>query len=119
MIEARVLSLESNDHADWTDFEQYESADAYDDYGWFHVTIGASDMDGGNDFQVCVATPRACGRVRSAGAVPGILVERFDAETVQQAIGDRVSSISAHTWDQIVNELRTFMIWEYEGMAGS
>jgi len=119
VIRAEIHSLESNDHLDWSDFAAYESADPYDDFGWFHVTIGATDIDGGNDFQVCVATPRAVGRAKRSGSVPGILVDRFDAQSVHDAVHDRVNSIKAHSWDQIVNELRTFMRWEYEGMAGS
>ena len=118
MIRAEVHSLESNDHTDWSDFVASESPDPYDDFGWFHVTIGATDVDGGNDFQVCVATPRAFGRSKRSGSVPGILVDRFDAQSVRDAVHDRVNSIEAHSWDQIVDELRTFMRWEYEGMAG-
>ena len=48
--------------------------------------------------------------------MPGILVDRFDAETVGRAIRDRVAAIAAYEWFQVVDELREFMIWEYEGM---
>ena len=71
---------------------------------------------GTTNFQVCVATPRAVSRVRLTGHMPGILVNRFDADTVGRAIRDRVSSIQAHAWFQVVDQLREFMHWEYEGM---
>ena len=117
-MRAQILSLESNNHLDWESFARYQSPDPYDDFGWFRVTIGASDVDGGNDFQVCVATPRADGRIKRSGSVPGILVDRFDADTVSKAVRERVESIEG-SWEQIVDQLRRFMRWEYEGMAGS
>ncbi len=119
MMQAEVHSLESNDHLEWSDFVRHESADPYDDYGWFHVTVGATNMTGGNDFQVCVATPRAFNRAKQSGFVPGILVDRFDAERVEAAVHDRVAATSAPTWDLLVEQLRSFMRWEYEGMAGT
>lgn len=119
MICAEVRCLESNNLADWSDFERYQSPDVFDDYGWFHVTVGAAGIEGGNDFQVCVATPRAVGRAKQTGSIPGIIVDQFDAASVRNAINDRIVSVRAHTWEQIVDELRKFMQWEYEGMAGS
>ena len=117
MIRAEIHSLETNDHTDWADFVAHVSPDPYDDFGWFHVTVGATDVNGGNDFQVCVSTPRAVNRAKQDGRVPGILVDRFDAQSVHDAVHDRIHAIEAHTWDQIVDECRTFMHWEYEGMA--
>ena len=118
-MQAAIRYLESNDHLTWDAFARQESADPYDDYGWFHVTVGASGVDGSNDFQVCVATPRAVGRARRSGSNPGILVDKFDASSVRQAIFNRVVSVEGHDWDQIVAQLRTFMLWEYEGMSGA
>jgi hypothetical protein len=74
-MHAEIHHLESNDYFEWSDFARYESPDPYDDYGWFHVTVGAAGIEGGNDFQVCVATPRAVGRVKRSGSVPGILID--------------------------------------------
>ena len=119
MIRAVIHSLETNDHDDWSAFAEYESIDPYDDFGWFHVTVGATDIEGGNDFQLCVSTPRAVRRAKLAGAIPGILVDRFDAQSVRDAVHARIDSIVVHTWDQIVNECRAFMHWEYDGMAGT
>ena len=118
MICAEVLYLESNEYPDWEAFAGYESADPYDDFGWFHVRIGASDGGGGNDFQVCVSTPRAIGRSRRSGGVPGVIVDRFDAATIHEAICERVSSVEGRDWEEIVEQLRKFMRWEYERMAG-
>jgi hypothetical protein len=116
VIEARIICLESNDHFEWADFERMTISDPYDDFGWFHVTIGATDVDGGNDFQVCIATKRAIGRARRSGSVPGIIVDRFDAETIRKAVTDTLQCIREDSWDGIVARLRKFMVWEYEGM---
>jgi hypothetical protein len=118
-MHAEIHHLESNNYLDWKDFAEHQSSDPYDDFGWFHVTVGASEIEGGNDFQVCVATPRAVGRVKRSGDVPGILVDRFDAKNVRKAIYDRIESIEGCSWDQIVEQLRKFMRWEYEGMSGT
>lgn len=117
MLQAEIHHLESNDHLKWSDFADYESPDPFDHAGWFSVTVGASGIEGGNDFQVCVATPRAVGRIKRSGAIPGILVDQFDAQSVRNAIYARVTSVRGGTWQQIVDQLRTFMLWEYEGMA--
>ncbi len=118
-MRAKIHHLESNDYLDWNDFEAYKSLYPYDDFGWFHVTVGTAEFDGGNDFQVCIATPKAVGRIMRSGKRPGILVDQFDAMTVRNAIYDRVESIEANTWEHIVEQLRKFMQWEYEGMGGA
>ena len=119
MIYAVILSLEPNDHDGWSGFASRESADPFDDFGWFHVTVGANDSEGGNDFQLCVSTRRAVNRAKLGGVTPGIVVERFDAQSIQNAVHQRIHSIAAHSWPQIIDECRTFMQWEYEGMADS
>lgn len=116
VIEARVICLESNDHDEWTDFERITISDPHDNFGWFHVTIGATDVDGGNDFQVCIATKLAIGRARRSGSVPGIIVDRFDAETIRKVVTDTVQGVRGDSWDGIIAQLRKFMVWEYEGM---
>ena len=118
MIRAEIHSLESNDHLNWSDFAAYESPDPYDDFGWFHITIGAVGVEGGNDFQICVATHRAVGRAKRSGSIQGLLVNRFNAQSVHNAIHDRINSIEAYAWNQFVDECRTFMKWEYEGKGG-
>ncbi len=116
MVTLEIHNLQSNDYADWDDFVSYQSLDPYDDFGWFHLTIGIEGQVGGNDFQVCVATPKSIGRVQRSGSTPGIIVDQFDATSVRSAIIDRIESIKAYSWDQVVDQLRLFMHWEYEGM---
>lgn len=118
-MKAEIYYLASNDHADWADFVRYRSPDPYDDYGWFHLTIGAAGVIGGNDSQVCIATPRDISRIRNRGFVPGIMVDKFDPAIVEKAIRDRIDSIRVQSWEQLVDRLREFMHWEYEGMAAS
>ena len=109
MIRAVIHSLEANDHDDWSAFAAYDSIDPYDDFGWFHETVGATDIEGGNDFQLCLSFPRAVNRAKYDGAAPGLLVDRFDAQSVHNAVHVRIESIEVQTWDQIVKECRTYL----------
>jgi hypothetical protein len=117
MVQTEVQHICPNDFDDWSAFERYDSPDPYDDFSWFTLTIGLVGEGAGDNFQVCVATPRAVSRVRESGQLPGVLVDRFDAETVSRALRERVASIVAHEWVQVVDQLREFMVWEYEGMG--
>lgn len=108
-----------NDFLNWDEFAQKPPPDPYDAYGWFHLTVGEVGQEAGNDFQVCVATPTAFGRLKALGTIPGIVVDWFDAATVRQAIETKVASTKTNTWHQAVDQLRTYMLWEYEGMAGN
>ncbi|PQO42811.1 Imm8 family immunity protein [Blastopirellula marina] len=107
-----------NDHLDWDEFEKNPPQDLLNAYGWFYVTIGEVGSDAGNDFQVCVATPRAVGRLKASGMLPGILVDSFDTTSIRQAIDAKVCSAGEGNWRQALDRLRTFMHWEYEGMDG-
>ena len=98
-MRAEVKTTSPNDHLSWDKFAQHESGDPYDDFGWFHVNVGLVGEDAGNDFQVCVSTPRAVGRAKHAGDAPGILVERFDAESVRRAIHDQIAAVTGHSWE--------------------
>ena len=111
-----VQPISPNDHLEWDDFLRYQSPDPFDDYGWFHVTIGEVGDRAGSDFQVCVATPQAIGRLKQQGDRPGILVDHYNAETVRQAIIDKVESLKGNHYQELIDQLRTFMHWEYEGM---
>jgi hypothetical protein len=117
-VQAEVQSICPNDFDGWQGFLEYKSPDPYDDFSWFTLTIGLVGEEASNNFQVCVATPRAIPRVKDSGYIPGILVDHFDAKSIEKAIHERVASLQAHAWFQIVDHLREFMHWEYEGMNG-
>lgn len=118
-IRAEVQTICPNDFDGWLEFEKYESPDPYDDFSWFTLMISLVGEKASNNFQVCVATPLAVPRVRDTGNMPGILVDRFDAPSVKKAIHERVSSLKGHAWFQMVDQLRQFTIWEYEGLSDS
>lgn len=56
MLKAQAYSIRSNDHT--LDFMGYESLDPWDDFGWFSVDVGASEVDGQDCFQCLVTTTR-------------------------------------------------------------
>ncbi len=113
-LEVKVIDYEDFGPGE---FERYQSPDPFNDYGWFTITVGEVGDPAGSNFQVCVATPRAVGRLKLAGYHPGILVDHYDPETVRQAIVDRVASLKGDHYQELIDQLRTFMHWEYEGMS--
>ena len=115
-IQFEVQCIESDDYLNWDDFVQHQVSDPLDAYGWFTVTIGEVGDEAGSYFSVCVATPRAVGRLKVMGYRPGILVDHYDAESVERAIVERVASIKGHHYMDLVDQLRGIMQWEYEGM---
>lgn len=115
-MQAKILYLESNSYSSWEEFANSASDDPFDDFGWFHVTVGTEETDGGNDFQLCIATPKAVGRAKHNSSVPGLIVDRFNANTIKLALTHKISSIQANSWEEIVDQLRAFMHWEYEGI---
>lgn len=116
-MRAVLKGISPNDFLSWEEFRRYSSPDPWDDFGWFTLDVGADDEDGTNLFQVLVSTPAVVSRaIGDAGEFQGILVDRFDADEIQRVLRDRIASIRCHTWNDIVEELRTFSLWEYEGM---
>ncbi|TWU14591.1 hypothetical protein CA54_34600 [Symmachiella macrocystis] len=121
IVEVEVQQIDLNGFLDWEEFSLYKSPDPYDDFAWFTLTIGVKGEKekGGNNFQVLVATPKAISRIKSQhGEVPGIIVNHFDPDTVNDEIRRVVSSLQGHSWEQFVDQLCQIMHWEYEGMSG-
>ena len=117
-MRAELQGIDPNDFLGWDEFTQYEAADPYDDFAWFTLTIGVDGQDGGSNFQIVVATPKAVSRVRARQrSFSGIVIDRFDPEAVECAIREHVSSVSGQSWHQIIDQLRETMLWEYEGMG--
>lgn len=116
-MKAQLHDIAPNDHVNWASFAAHPSADPWDDYGWFSLTIGPHDDPGTNYFQVLVATPAAAGRARGKDRFfRGILVETFEPAVIEQTLRTYVESLRACHWQELVDQLRKVMCWEYEGM---
>lgn len=115
-VQFDVRYIESTQYIDWEEFVRYQSPDPWDDYGGFTVTVGEVGDEAGSNFQVCVATPRAVGRMKRLDERPGILVDHYDPETVERAIIEKVTALKGNDYQDVIDQLRKFMHWEYEGM---
>ena len=119
MLKAKVHDIRSNDHL-MDDFMRYEPDDPWDEFGWFGVDVGTSCMGGQDYFQCLVTTTRARHR-----AVSGLkdsrcfVVDPYEPKGILDALTEKINGVEGVEWCNIVDRLREFMHWEYDGMDGS
>ncbi|WP_254507514.1 Imm8 family immunity protein [Anatilimnocola floriformis] len=102
---------------DWQSFVDNPSVDPWDAHGSFTLRIGSEGSLGADLFDVNVSTSAAAGRARGkARYFRGILVEQFTAEVVERTLREYVEGLKGNDWQQILDQLRKVMHWEYEGM---
>jgi hypothetical protein len=111
-MRAEIRSIEANDIPEWP---HWSSSDPTNELRYFTISIGSPAESGADLFQVAVATPTGIRERQIKQKYVGLVVDRFESIVVEQAIRDFVESCDAHTWESIVNNLRTRMHWEYEG----
>jgi hypothetical protein len=115
MLRAELRHIRPNDYVSWDAFAFSQRSEPWNDFGWFELDIGLEGHQGTTVFQVLVATPAAVSRAKGKAKHRRVLVvNTFEPEGVANALKQHVSSIAAHTWDEIVEELRRTMYWEYE-----
>lgn len=107
-MRGEVRSIEANDIPDW---ENWRPAQVADECQWFTVTVRKPGSNGGDLFQVCIASVAWLRHVRQ-GPFVGLSVERFNAESVTQAVRGHVASVEAPTWEQCAQALAPQMKWE-------
>jgi hypothetical protein len=108
----------NNRKCNWESFEADSSIDPWDDYGSFSLSIGPEGDPGSTYFQVLVSTPAAAGRAReSKKFFRGILVESFERTVIENTLREFVQSRNGIDWQDLVDQLRTVMDWEYDGMG--
>jgi hypothetical protein len=117
-VKAELRSIESNDFLDWEEFAATERVNPWDDFGWFTVSIGPEGDPGSNWFQVLVSTPSAVPRAKgNAKRFRGIIVESFEPTVIARSLQEYIASLKGLTWQELVDQLRQTMHWEYEGMG--
>src|SRR4051812_19414083 len=112
-MRGEVRSIEANDLREWP---HWRPTNVADESQWFTVTVGSPGNEGADLFQVCVASVAWLRDVRR-GSFVGLSVDRFDPESVVQAVQDHVTSVEAPTWQQFAQALAPQMKWEYAGMT--
>jgi hypothetical protein len=116
-MRAELRSIEPNDYPGWEAFAAAPVAEPWNHFGWFTLSIGREGSPGEDLFQVVVTTPGAVSRATSKGRrFRGLVIDWFEPEAVARRLRAFVSSAPGHTWEEIVDQLREVMLWEYEGM---
>jgi hypothetical protein len=115
MLSAELRHISPNDYDDWEAFAAAEHPEPWNEFGWFVLDIGLAGQAGTTLFQVLAATPAAVSRAKGNDKQRRVLlVDSFEPDVLAAALKDYVSSIAAHTWNDIVEQLRRSMYCEYE-----
>jgi hypothetical protein len=117
ILRAEVKWIDPDNYAGWDGLVAAEIAEPWDHFEYFTVGIGTEGQDGADNFSVCIATHAAVGRTSARGGFRGLVVDYFEPEEIRRKLNEYVSSITAPTWQQIVDQLRQVMHWEYGGYA--
>src|SRR5262245_18708298 len=117
-MRAELRAIEPNDYPGWDAFAVADRPTPWDDFSWFTLWIAPEGDAGSDSFQVLIATPAAISRAKgNSGTFRGLIVESFEPSVIVQTLRDHIASVQARTWDDLVDQLRRTMLWEYEGMG--
>ena len=116
MLNAQLYYIAPNDRS-MDDFMCYEPVDPWDDFEWFSIDVGTPGMGGQDCFQCLVTTTRARHRA-IAGSKDSrcVVIDPYEPQTIIDTLTNKINSVEGLEWCNIVDELRKFMRWEYEGM---
>jgi len=115
MYRAKLVSIRPCAYDRWETFASSVRLEPWDDFAYFDLDIGLEGHEGTNSFSVLVATPAAVTRAKGDNKHYRILVvDWFEPEAIAAALNEHVSSIVAHTWDEILRQLQRTMYYEYE-----
>jgi hypothetical protein len=119
LMRAELRDIDPNDYAGWEAFAAADRPEEpWDAFGWFTLSLAPEGDRGTNYFQVLVTTPAAVSRAAGPGGrFRGIIVETFEPEVIAQTLRDHVASVQGLTWQELIDQLRQTMHWEYEGMG--
>lgn len=85
---------------------------------WVEMEIGRSNSEGADLFQLFVCNLDWLKENFSGGAIwlhACFIVEKFNFAEITKLIEARLSTINAQTWQDVTNQLRLIMLWEFEG----
>jgi Immunity protein 8 len=117
-MRAELRAIEPNDYPGWDAFVAADRPTPWDDFGWFTLSIAPEGDPGADNFQMLVATPAAISLAKgNSGAFRGLVVNTFEPAVIAQTLRDHIASLQALTWQDLVDQFRRTMFWEYEGMG--
>jgi hypothetical protein len=118
MLHPELRHISPNDYDSWEAFAAVKRPEPWDEFGWFILDVGLEGEQGSTLFQVLLATPAAVSRAKGNDKHCRVLVvESFEPQALQTALRNHVANLSSHTWDEIVEQLRRNMYWEYEAWS--
>ncbi len=116
-MRAELKGLDAAD-APGSDLALFRPDDAEHFVLWVTATIGPADHPGEELFQFCVCSP---GWLASQSLQKGfafqrhtLLLERWDPELVERAIGDLCRRTEGTDWSEVGTALSRFGRWEFE-----
>jgi len=110
-MRAEIKSIEANDLPTWPNWEAQHPAD---EDQWFTLTIGPTDAEGGDLFEVEVASPTGLHERRGKRPFMGVVVSVFTPEQIQQSLRAIVETLEADSWQSLAAQLQPTMVWEFD-----
>ncbi|PST85534.1 hypothetical protein C9I91_22580 [Photobacterium jeanii] len=104
--------VKSYDCIDYDPIDTYKFDDPDDVDFWINFTIGPVDFDGGDNFQVRVATFSNIGRNESPRHC--ILIDKFSFSQVISKVSEFLSKCEGRDWEEVSIKLSEFMCWEFQ-----
>lgn len=110
--------LKDLDSADITDFFAYQPEDP-EDFGFqLTLTIGADELEGADNFDLMVATPKRIQKMhpnQSAILLRHYLVVfRYDFNEILDVLNNYIRSIEEDNWEKVAGKVGRIAHWEFE-----
>ena len=116
-MRAKLKGLDATDTPDGG-LASFRPEDAENFVLWITATIGPADGPGEEQFQFRVCTPSwlAAEPLQKGFAFQRhtLLLERWDPDLVERAIGDLCAHTEGADWSEVGGALSRFGLWEFE-----
>ena len=119
-MKAALKSIQLNNGED---FRSFRPADGSCFSEWLTATIGPSDEEGGERFQLEITTPdHLAGRLEVDGYVWGlhmIITDRYDPDLIVKVIKKRLDHCTGSGWEEVAAKVAQIGAWEFDNYRPS
>ncbi|WP_206485605.1 Imm8 family immunity protein [Thalassotalea sp. G2M2-11] len=104
--------IKNYDCTDYDPIDTYQFNVPCDVDFWMNFTIGPVGFDGGDNFQVRVATYGTIGLKESIQYC--ILLDEYSFSQVLSKVSEFLAKSEGQNWDEVATKLAEYMLWEFQ-----